>query len=97
MLTDLITKYLDAKEVWEAQFDEDDQKAAVSPEWREYMAHSGALIDFRCTTMLEVRQKAEFILSEENLVDILASCSTELAIRDFLKSMVEPVETGENP
>lgn len=93
MLTDLITKYLDAKMVWEAQFDEDDQKAADSPEWVEYMALSGAMIDFRCATMHEIQQRAEFILSDANLVDILANGSSDAALRDFLKSMGEqPIE-----
>ncbi len=102
MLSDLIARYLAAKAIWEAQFDEDDVKANNSPEWREYMDTSCAIIDFPCRTIRQVQQKARFILTDENLVDMLANCSTTVAVTDFLKSLAghpvenEPVDSVDN-
>jgi len=96
MLTDLIARYMNAKHIWEAQFDEDCDRAANSPEWRVYMDASSTLIYYRCASMQEISQRAEFMLSEENLIDILAGCSTDAAVRGFLTSMAAPVENGGN-
>lgn len=93
MLTELIARYKEAKKVWENQFDETDGEDANSVEWRAYMDLSCAIIDFRCSTLLQIQQKAKFILTDANLIDMLASCSTDAAVTDFLRSIVgDPVE-----
>jgi len=90
MLSDLFTRYNETQRVWEAQFDEDCDKASDSPEWRSYMDASCAIIDYRCADMAEIERRATFMLADSNLVDMLANCSTEAAVRDFLSSMVAP-------
>ncbi len=94
-LTELISGYLVAQKIWEAQFAEDCDKATDSAEWRKYMELSRAIIDFPCSTMMEIQHRARFMLSQENLVDLLANCATDAAVRDFLKSMIA-VDNGEN-
>lgn len=98
MLTDLIKRYLDAKGVWEAQFDEDEVLAGNSPEWQSYMGLSVELIEFRCSSMAEVSQRAAFFLRDVNMVDTVANGGIA-STRRFLKSMVlpsAPVDIGEN-
>lgn len=96
MLNELITKYLEAQRVWEAQFDEDEDLAGDSPEWKTYMKQSANIIDYECATMQEVHERARFMLSQENLVDLLANCSTYAAVTDFLKSMTGSVDKSNN-
>ncbi len=92
MLTDLVAQYLDAKKIWEAQFDEDCQNAAISPEWRRYMDLSYAIIDFRCSTLPDIQQKADFVLRDSNLIDM---CASESGVMALLKSIEgQPVENG---
>lgn len=97
MLTELIARYADAKKVWEAQFDHDCDSAAASPEWRLYMSLSLGIINFPCSTIEQVRQKALLILTDENLIDLIARAPTDRGMMAFLKSMLgSPVDSGGN-
>ena len=76
-----------------------DTLAIRSSEWRRYTFLSGEIAEFRCSTMEEISARARFILSDHNLVGMLATSTTEGAIRGFLASMVlsvDNVDIGEN-
>lgn len=96
MLTELIKRYLDAERIWQAQFDEDEDKAGNSAEWHDYMAVACEVVDFRCSSMEEISERAAFILSKDVLVDIIVSSRNDQGVRSFLASMIGPVDKSNN-
>ena len=103
MLTDLIARYMDAKNVWEAEFDQDCESASGTPEWRRYMSLTDEILTYRCTSREEHIKKIELIESDGNLLDELGRCSDERKARLFLASFIggafygyAPVDNGEN-
>ncbi len=62
-----------AKQVWEAQFDQDCKRAEDSPEWHRYMLLMDEVIEFRCNTLEELKEKCAFILSDTDVFDTVHS------------------------
>ncbi|MGP4691649.1 hypothetical protein [Agrobacterium cavarae] len=96
MFEDLITKYQTARSAWEAKFDEDDSDENCGEEWTVYSDAGWAIIEYRCANLDEISQKASFISSDENLVDTLAHCQSDHAVKSLLASMIAPVEKSNN-
>ncbi|CDM56316.1 MULTISPECIES: hypothetical protein [Rhizobium] len=87
MLSDLIARYMDAKRVWEAQFDEDCDRAGDSPEWDVYMDLSDDVISYRCKTADELHSKAVILLSDANIFDTLSNTNGHGPLRRLLASL----------
>lgn len=96
MLTELIKRYLDAERIWEAQFDEDEDKAGDSAEWHDYMAVACQVVDFRCSSMEEISERAAFMLSQDFLIDIIGNSANAGGAKSFLASMIGPVDKSNN-
>lgn len=96
MLGALIADYQKAQAAWAAKFDEDDREENTRIEWRAYSDAGWAIMGYRCTDLGEISRKAEFISSDENLIDTLANCQTDDAVRDLLASMIAPVDKSNN-
>lgn len=96
MLTELIDRYLEAERTWQTQFDEDEDKAGDTAEWRAYMDVACAIVDFRCSSMGEISERAAFMLSKDLLVDIIVSSRNDQGAKNFLASMIGPVEKSNN-
>ncbi|MFJ6328092.1 MULTISPECIES: hypothetical protein [unclassified Rhizobium] len=102
MLTELIARYQNVKKTWEAQYDMDSRSAAVSPQWREYMALPDEILGYRCATQEEHIQKIELIEGDINLLEELGDCSDDRKALLFLASLkggafygCMPVDNGE--
>lgn len=93
-LVQLIAIYTEAKRVWETQWLEDEDKAGDSVEWNAYEDAGDAILNYPCATMDEIRIKAAFVLSDENLTDTLMNCyrtvngAEEYCLLPFLRSML---------
>lgn len=96
MLTALIARYMEAKKVWEAQFDTDCDAASISPEWDAYQLAGDAILEMRCDTIEQVKAKCAFILAEASLFDTVQNCHQAADGREvsglalFLGSLVDP-------
>jgi hypothetical protein len=93
-LVQLMATYTEAKRVWETQWLEDEDKAGDSVEWNAYEDAGDAILNYPCASMDEIRIKAAFVLSDENLTDTLMNCyrtvngAEEYCLLPFLRSML---------
>jgi hypothetical protein len=95
MLEALIADYKKAQAAWALKFEEDDSEENTRFEWRAYSDAGWTLMGYRCANLDEISRKAEFISSDENLIDMLASCQTDDAVKALLASMIKPLRESQ--
>lgn len=87
-LEDLIERYSTAQGAWREKDAIDDRLGANPDEWRAYQDATFQIIEHRCSSLVDVSRKAEFIVSDESLFDIVHNGCDGDALKALLMSMV---------